>query len=150
MKATDIVELMSSVMKKYGVEAGGSHLYLWITNNFLLDGIMVMQRLGYRYVTMRTWAKDRIGLGYYWRGQTEPCLFGVRGKLPPKVRTESTLIGKGIVKRGRHSEKPAVFFEEVERVSHGPYLELFARTERPGWTTWGNEIPAIEEMEDGI
>ena len=89
---------------------------------------------------MRTWAKDRIGLGYYWRGQTESCLFGVMGKLPAMVRTESTLIGKGIVPRRRHSQKPEVFFEEVERVSPGPRLELFSRAKRPGWTCWGNEI----------
>lgn len=151
MKTKDIAKLMGNLLQeRFPVDTVGAHMYLWVTNNFLTDGIFIMNLLGFRYVTMRTWAKDRIGLGYYWRGQTEPCLFGVRGKLAPQVRTESTLIGKGIVKRGRHSKKPDVFFEEVQRVSPGPYLELFARTERPGWTTWGNEVHDIEEEEDGI
>jgi N6-adenosine-specific RNA methylase IME4 len=154
MKSKDILHLMQDVL--VGHDPGGCHLYLWVTNNFLEDGLFVMKGLGFRYVTMRTWAKDRIGLGYYYRGQTESCLFGVMGKLPSQVRTESTLIGKGIVPRGRHSAKPKVFFEEVERVSPGPYLELFARSPRRGWTVWGNEcppaFPLLTEVhqEDGI
>lgn len=146
MKTKSILSLMDDTMVKYPPDPKGSHLYLWVTNNFLEDGLRVMRGLGFRYVTMRTWAKDRIGLGYYWRGQTESCLFGVMGKLPAKVRTESTLVGKGIVTRGRHSEKPDVFYDEVEKVSPGPYLEMFARAPRNGWTVWGNE--AVEE--DGI
>lgn len=144
MKTSAIVELMIGVLNqnRYRVNVNGCHMYLWVTNNFLRDGIAVLEALGFRYVTMRTWAKDRIGLGYYWRGQTEHVLFGVRGKLPSLVRTESTLVGKGIVKRGRHSAKPQVFYDEVERVSPGPRLEMFAREPREGWTVWGNEIAA--------
>ena len=61
-----------------------AHLYLWATNNFLPDALEVMKAWGFRYVTMITWMKDRIGLGQYFRGLTEHCLFGIRGKLPYK------------------------------------------------------------------
>ena len=61
------------------------HLYLWVTNNFLADGLKVMESWGFRYVTTITWVKDRIGLGQYFRGITEQCLFGVKGKLPYKI-----------------------------------------------------------------
>lgn len=143
MKTNAIIALMrKTLFETYTIDPYGSHMYIFVTNNFLEDGLRVMRELGWRYVTMRTWAKDRIGLGYYWRGQTEHALFGVRGKLPSLVRTESTLVGKGIVKRGRHSAKPQVFYDEVERVSPGPRLELFARTPRKGWTVWGNEVAA--------
>lgn len=141
MKTDAIIDLMYALLdESYRPDAHGSHLYLWVTNNFMRDGMYVMEALGFRYVTMRTWAKDRIGLGQYWRGQTEHVLFGVMGRLEAAVRTESTLIGKGIVPRGRHSAKPQVFFDEIERVSPGPYLEIFARRPRKGWTVFGNEI----------
>ncbi len=138
MKTPDIIDLMWDVLAPV-MDPTGCHLHLWVTNNFLRDGLQVMDALGFRYVTMRTWAKDKIGLGQYWRGQTEQLLFGVMGKLPALNRTESTLIGKGLVPRGRHSEKPAIAYEEIERVSPGPRLEMFARGPRPGWTVWGNE-----------
>ena len=141
MKTRDIIPLMKDLLSsQFQPNSEGAHMYLWVTNNFLPDGLKVMEALGFRYVTMRTWAKTRIGLGYYWRGQTESCLFGVMGKLPAMVRTESTLIGKGLLPRGKHSEKPQVFFDEVMKVSPGPYLELFARSLRVGWSTWGNEV----------
>jgi N6-adenosine-specific RNA methylase IME4 len=140
MRMAEIIEAMESALETHPADPEGSHLYLWVTNNFLIKGIAVMGELGFRYVTNRVWAKDRFGLGYYFRGQHELCLFGVMGKLPAKTRTVSTLIDRGLVPRQRHSQKPDVFFEEIEQVSPGPYLELFARTERSGWTTWGNEI----------
>ncbi len=111
-----------------------------MTNNHLKDAEFVMEALGFRYITMVTWAKDRIGLGQYRRGQTEHALFGVMGRLPALVKTESTLVGKGIIPRGRHSEKPADFYKEVELVSPGPRLEMFAREPRKGWDVWGNEV----------
>ena len=120
-------------------------LYLWVTNNFLKDGLWVMEQLGFRYVTVLTWAKGemvndeivpgRIGLGQYFRGQTEQLLFGVRGQLPA-IEKGKTLI---VAPRGRHSQKPAAAYEMIERVSPGPRLEMFARSVRDGWTAWGNE-----------
>jgi N6-adenosine-specific RNA methylase IME4 len=114
----------------------GCHLYCWVTNNFLKDGIWLVEALGFRYITLLTWAKDRIGLGQYFRGQTEQLIFGVKGRLPAQVKTESTFIE---ARRGRHSAKPEESYEKIERVSPGPRLEMFARTQRPGWDTWGNE-----------
>lgn len=120
-----------------------SHLYLWVTNNFLPDGLLVMRAWGFRYVTAITWAKDgRPGLGQYFRGQTEQLLFGVRGRpgyreVDGKRRQSTTLIS---APRGRHSEKPPEARARIEHVSPGPYLELFARHASPGWDVWGNEV----------
>lgn len=130
-----------------------SHLYLWVTNNYLPDGLAVMRAWGWRYVTMITWAKDRIGLGQYYRGQTEHCLFGVRGKpgykfdIDGRRRQGTTLID---APRGRHSAKPEALRQMIERVSPGPYCELFARGEVEGWDRWGNEVEStIDFMGEG-
>lgn len=119
--------------------ADNAHLYLWTTNNHLRDGLWLVEQLGFRYVTMLTWAKDRIGLGQYFRGQTEPLLFGVKGKLPALVRTQSTLICEP---KRRHSQKPEAAYRAIEAVSPGPRLEMFARAHRAGWDAWGNEVQA--------
>lgn len=152
MKMSEIIYVMSNALEMHAPVLTGAHLYLWVTNNFLIKGLEVMDALGFRYVTNRVWAKDRFGLGYYFRGQHELCLFGVMGKLPSKTRTVSTLVGRSLVPRLRHSQKPDVFFEEIEQVSPGPYLELFARSARPGWTTWGNEVDGEvnDDDDDGI
>jgi len=121
--------------------AADCHLWLWVTNNFLLDGLAVMERLGFRYVTNMVWVKDRIGLGQYLRGQHELCLFGVRGKQPSQSRSVPSAI---VAPRGRHSEKPQAAYDAMAKVSPGPYLEMFARTARPGWDAWGNEAPEPE------
>lgn len=118
------------------------HLYVWATNNYMPDAFWLMDALGFNYKHLITWAKDRTGLGQYRRGQTEHCLFGVRGKavLPETKDRTSTLLGGGLIQRGRHSQKPEEFFKDVERVSPGPYLEMFARQQRQGWDVWGNEV----------
>lgn len=128
--------------------ADDAHMYLWATNNFLQDGLWVMSMLGFRYVTKLEWVKDRVGLGQYWRGRTEPLLFGVRGE-GYAVRTERRDLDNVIddpdcygAPRGEHSAKPELFRDLIEQRSHGPYLEMFARTPREGWTLWGNEAPA--------
>ena len=135
LKTPDIVR----VIRDSGVflPAENAHLYLWTTNNFLRGGLWVMDQLGFRYVTMLTWAKDRIGLGQYFRGQTEPLLFGVRGRLPSLCRTQSTLICEP---KRRHSQKPTKAYEVIEAVSPAPSLEMFARAQRDGWDAWGNEV----------
>lgn len=120
-----------------------SHLYLWVTNNFLPDGLQVMAAWGFRYVTMITWAKNRFGLGQYFRGMTEQCLFGVRGSpgyrydFEGKRQQGITLIS---APRQEHSRKPWEMRYMIERVSPGPYLELFARDEAENWDGWGNEL----------
>lgn len=134
-----------------------SHLYLWVTNNHLPDGLEVMAAWGFRYVTNLCWGKVRNvadslgrisvvpqqGLGQYFRGAHELLLFGVRGKVPYRTTDEGkraqwpTLV---LEPRGKHSQKPDIFHRIIERVSPGPYLELFARRDVPGWERWGNEV----------
>lgn len=121
--------------------AADSHLYLWVTNNFLPDGLLVMKSWGFRYVTCITWAKDRFGLGQYFRGMTEQCLFGVRGR--PGYRSDELGRRQGLTlinaPRGEHSRKPWQLRYMAQRVSPGPYLELFARDAHPDWDAWGHE-----------
>jgi N6-adenosine-specific RNA methylase IME4 len=118
-----------------------SHLFLWVTNNFLPSGLEVMRAWGFRYVTCITWAKDKAGLGQYFRGMTEQCLFGTRGKpgyrmsADGKRRQGRTLI---TAPRGLHSAKPEQLRSMIEVVSPGPYVELFARASYPNWDRWGN------------
>lgn len=126
-----------------------AHLYLWVTNNFLPDGLEVMKAWGFRYITCITWAKDKIGLGQYFRGQTEQCLFGVRGNPGYKLNESggrcqgTTLI---TAPRGEHSAKPTALRAMIERVSRRPYLELFAREQVAGWDVWGNEVSSGIEI----
>lgn len=129
-----------------------AHLYLWVTNLHLREGrpFEIVEAWGFRYMTLLTWHKlGPIGLGYYFRGETEHVIFGVRGRAPIASRSERNHFAAG---KGRHSEKPARFYEMVERVSPGPYLELFARRRRYGWDVWGNEAPeaAASQAEMGL
>lgn len=151
LKTDEIIEFLRTAcppLRQTNREA--SSLFLWTTNNFLPDGLRVMDALGYRYVTNLAWAKDRMGLGYYFHGQHELVLFGVRGKIgkPPRVSGyNSTLLGGRLLEHPRdddgkirHSEKPRELHEAIEARFEGEYLELFAREARPGWTVWGNEV----------
>lgn len=124
-----------------------AHLYLWVTNNKLRDGLAVVEAWGFEYKTLITWAKDRFGLGQYYRGQTEHCIFATRGVLPYRTRIEDgkraqgrTLIDGFDAPRGEHSVKPEVMRKWIESVSHPPYLELFARRKAEGWDSWGDQL----------
>lgn len=122
-----------------------SHLYLWIPNALISFGLQVMEAWGFNYKTNIVWYKvrkdggpDRRGVGFYFRNVTELVLFGVRGgfrTLAPGRRQENIVITR---KRG-HSRKPDELYSIIEACSPGPYIELFARSQRPGWATWGNE-----------
>lgn len=120
----------------------GAHCYLWVTNNYLPDGLRILGAWGFVYKTVITWAKDRQGLGQYFRGQTEQLLFGVRGSQPYRVDADgkrcqgSTLI---TAPRGVHSRKPDSVREIIERVSYPPFIELFAREAVAGWVAWGED-----------
>jgi N6-adenosine-specific RNA methylase IME4 len=117
--------------------ADDAHLYLWITNRSLPKGFGLIEKWGFRYITCLTWCKPSIGMGNYFRGSTEQILFGVKGSMPLKRKDAGTWFG---AKRpGRHSAKPPEFIGLVESCSPGPYLEMFGRTERPGWKIWGEE-----------
>jgi N6-adenosine-specific RNA methylase IME4 len=131
-----------------------AHLYLWVTNNFLRDGFRVLDAWGFRYITLITWKKQHIGLGQYFRGMTEHCMFAVRGNLPYRTHMEDgeekRNQGKTFLEADRteHSKKPDQVRQWIEQVSYPPYLELFALEEFDGWDRWGNEVGtplAIEE-----
>jgi N6-adenosine-specific RNA methylase IME4 len=133
--------------------ATNAHLYLWVTNLKLdeADAFGIVRAWGFRFVTMLTWHKlGSPGMGWYFRGDTEHVLFGVRGKAPidPAIRVSNHFAAS----RTGHSVKPDRFYEMVERVSPGPYLELFARRRRYGWDVWGNEAPefAASQAEMGL
>jgi N6-adenosine-specific RNA methylase IME4 len=118
--------------------AESAHCYCWATNNFLPDALWVLAELGFDYKTVLTWAKDRYGLGRYFRGQTEQLLFGTRGDfIPTATNTTSTLIQ---APRGAHSVKPLEVYELIEANSPGPRVEFFARARRPGWDADGNQL----------
>ena len=137
MKTEEIASLPISSIADDNV-----HLYLWVTNNFLLDGFKVMEAWGFRYITLITWVKDKMGLGQYFRGMTEHCLFGVKGRLPYKVIDNKRQQGQTVLFAPRtiHSRKPIEMYGMIEKVSYGPYIELFARDIRDGWDVWGDEV----------
>lgn len=119
-----------------------AHLYLWTTNAFMVEAHELARAWGFAPKTICTWTKVQAnGLvsmktGYYFRGATEHFLFCVRGSLRLKRMDLPTAY---LWPRGPHSVKPDVFFDLVESASPGPYLEMFARRNRLGWDTWGNE-----------
>jgi N6-adenosine-specific RNA methylase IME4 len=134
-----------------------SHLYMWVTNNYLEDAFSVVaawnellpRRLHYHYVTVITWVKmangrPQWGLGQYYRGATEQLLFFRRGQPPYKIDPLTGKRGQGrtaiIAPRRQHSEKPDEQYPMIESVSEGPYCELFARQKRCGWDCYGDEI----------
>lgn len=146
MKTRDIAALPVS-----NLAHNDAHLYLWVTNNFLPDGLRVMEAWGFRYVTAITWLKDgKPGLGQYFRGLTEHCMFGVRGKVPYRIKPNGHRaqgVTGFVAPRQEHSTKPEAMRSMIETVSPGPYLELFARKAAPGWHVWGNEVESDVSLE---
>ena len=114
------------------------HLYLWITNRSLPKGFGLIEAWGFRYITCLTWIKPSFGMGNYFRGSTEQVLFAVKGSLPLLRHDAPTHFQAP--RPGRHSGKPVEFYRLVESCSPGPWLEMFARQERPGWVVWGAEV----------
>jgi len=122
-----------------------SHLYLWVPNALLAEGMEVMRRWGFTYKTNLVWYKvrkdggpDGRGVGFYFRNVTELILFGTRGRmrtLAPGRRQVNLLSSQ----KREHSRKPDELYDLIEACSPGPYLELFARHKRIGWDQWGNE-----------
>ncbi|MGA2209975.1 MAG: MT-A70 family methyltransferase [Acidimicrobiales bacterium] len=130
------------------IAAARSHLYLWVPNALLAEGLMVLEEWGYTYKANLVWHKvrkdggsDGRGVGFYFRNVTELVLFGVRGTmrtLPPGRRQVNLLA----TRKREHSRKPDEQYGLIESCSPGPYLELFARYPHPGWSVWGNEAEA--------
>ena len=128
------------------IVADTAHLYLWVPNALLAEGMQVMEHWGFTYKTNLIWYKvrkdggpDRRGVGFYFRNVTEMILFGVRGKnartLQPG-RSQENIISS---RKREHSRKPDEQYDLIEACSSGPRIELFARGPRKGWFVWGNQ-----------
>jgi N6-adenosine-specific RNA methylase IME4 len=132
------------------VAAPQAHLYLWVPNALLKEGLGVMEAWGFTYKTNIVWHKirkdggpDGRGVGFYFRNTTELVLFGIRGRMrtlaPGRTQVNILRVGKR-----EHSRKPDQLYEILESCSPSPYLELFARGKRHGWKMWGNEVEAYD------
>ncbi len=131
--------------------AKNAHLYLWVPNALLPEGLKVMESWGFRYVSNIVWAKrrkdggpDGRGVGFYFRNVTELLLFGVRGSMRTlaPARSQVNMIE---TRKREHSRKPDEQYPLIEACSPGPYLELFARHAPAGWIAWGAEsAPEIQ------
>lgn len=125
-----------------GLATENAHLWLWTTNSLLLPAYEVAEAWGFTVRSPLTWIKFRLGLSsqYQLRNATEQLLFCTRGKAPVNFRSQPTWFNAPVLE---HSRKPAEQFAIIERVSPGPYLELFARRQpesRADWSIWGNEV----------
>ena len=125
--------------------AAQSHLYLWVPNALLMEGLEVMRAWGFTYKTNLIWYKirkdggpDGRGVGFYFRNVTELVLFGVRGSMRT-LKPGRTQVNLFSTRKREHSRKPDELYPIIEACSPGPYLELFARFRREGWGQWGNE-----------
>lgn len=147
MKLQEIMELPISQLA-----LPKCHLYLWVPNALVLEGLEVMKRWGFTYKTNLVWFKirkdggpDGRGVGFYFRNVTELVLFGTRGKnnrtLAPGRRQVNIIRSR----KREHSRKPDELYDVIERCSPGPYLELFARHHKNKWVQWGNEVEAQNE-----
>jgi len=134
-----------------GLVAGQNcHLYLWVPNALIREGLQVMEAWGFEYKTNLIWHKirhdgepDGRGVGFYFRNVTEMILFGTRGKMRTLAQGRRQV---NIIKscKREHSKKPDELYSIIEACSPGPYLELFARGKRPNWDQWGNEVDNYE------
>ena len=143
MKQAELMALSGHVRR---ITAAAAHLYLWVTNNFMEEGLELARAWGFEYKTLITWAKDRFGLGQYFRGQTEHCIFAAKNVLPYKVKDGKRQQGTTLIiaPRLEHSEKPAQMREYIERVSYEPRLELFGRNVPAEWDAIGLELESCE------
>ena len=141
MTLKEIIELPVEAILK-----DTAHLYLWVPNALIPEGLIVLKNWGFEYKSNLIWYKvrkdggpDRRGVGFYFRNVTELILFGVRGKnartLQPG-RSQENIISS---RKREHSRKPDEQYRLIESCSKGAYIELFARGNRPGWHTWGNQ-----------
>jgi N6-adenosine-specific RNA methylase IME4 len=123
-------------------------LYLWAIAPMLPEALQVIAAWGFTYRTHRVWDKEIQGLGFWTRNQHEDLLIAVRGNMPPPPDNARPL---SIIRarRGEHSVKPEIVYEDIEKAYPDlPKLELFARRARPGWTSWGNQIPVLATGEE--
>lgn len=128
------------------IAADPSHLYLWVPNALLPDGLRVMDAWGYRYISNIVWHKirkdggsDGRGVGFYFRNVTELLLFGVRGKNARTLHPGRRQVNMIQSMKREHSRKPDEQYKVIEDCSWGPRLEMFSRGKRRGWTVWGDQ-----------
>ena len=126
--------------------ASTAHLYLWVPNALLPDGLRVLNAWGFEYKSNIVWHKlrkdggsDGRGVGFYFRNVTELLLFGVRGKNARTLKAGRRQVNYIGTRKREHSRKPDEQYPIIQSCSPGPFLELFARGARPGWSIWGNE-----------
>ncbi len=137
-----IEEITSLPLEKLGAE-DGCHIYLWVTQKYLPDGIKLLEAWGYRYQCTMTWVKPTGMTPFSWMYNTEHVLFGTKGSLR-LAQKGLKLSFDAAVKKGTHSEKPDVFYERVLSASPEPRLEMFARKDREGFVPWGDEVDSVE------
>lgn len=139
----ELTDIMSLPVAQHA--AKNAHLYMWVPNALLPEGIEVMKAWGFRYVSHIVWAKrrkdggpDGRGVGFYFRNVTEILLFGVKGSMRTlaPARSQVNMIES---RKREHSRKPDEQYPLIEACSPGPYLEMFARHAQPGWVAWGDE-----------
>jgi N6-adenosine-specific RNA methylase IME4 len=123
-----------------------AHLYLWTPNALLPEALQVMIAWGFTYKTNIVWHKirkdggpDGRGVGFYLRNVTELCLFGTRGKNARTLAPGRRQVNFLATRKREHSRKPDELYPIIEACSPGPYLEVFARGRRAGWSAWGDE-----------
>jgi N6-adenosine-specific RNA methylase IME4 len=128
------------------VAADPAHLYLWVPNALLPDGLKVMEAWGFRYISNIVWHKvrkdggsDGRGVGFYFRNVTEILLFGVRGKNARTLYPGRSQVNMIQSRKREHSRKPDEQYKIIEGCSWGPRLEMFSRGSRVGWTVWGKQ-----------
>jgi len=128
------------------VTAETAHLYLWVPNALLPEGMMVLEAWGFSYKTNLIWHKvrkdggsDGRGVGFYFRNVTEIILFGVKGKNARTLAPGRRQVNVLATRKREHSRKPDEQYEIIESCSPGPRLELFGRGRRAGWETWGDQ-----------
>ena len=129
-----------------------AHLYLWVPNALLEDGLKVMREWGFTYKTNIVWYKirkdggpDGRGVGFYFRNVTELLLFGIRGKKARTLAPARSQVNMVRTRKREHSRKPEEIYDLISECSPGPFLELFAREKVDGWTQWGDELETYHE-----
>lgn len=132
--------------------AATAHLYLWVPNALLPDGLKVLEAWGFTYKSNIIWHKlrkdggsDGRGVGFYFRNVTEILLFGVRGKNARTLQAGRSQVNYIGTRKREHSRKPDEQYALIESCSPGPYLEMFSRGIRKGWTVWGNQAEEAYE-----
>lgn len=143
------------------IAAPRSHLYLWVPNALLGEGLETMRRWGFDYKTNLVWHKirkdggsDGRGVGFYFRNVTELILFGIRGKDARTLSPGRRQVNLIATRKKEHSRKPDELYDIIEACSWGPYIELFARQGRAGWHQWGDQAPqacrSVRQIKDEV